>query len=66
MGHSYGHRMIAKEQERASVVEERSEGWQLEDRQKGSLKVNHELDKESEFNKQEQNDGLMYLRKSLD
>ena len=43
MGHSYGHRMIAKEQESASAVEERSEGWKLEDRQKGYLKVNREI-----------------------
>ncbi len=36
MGRSCEHRMIAKEQERASVVEEQSESWH---RQKGYLKV---------------------------
>ena len=36
MGRSCEHLIIAKEQKRASVVEEQSEGWH---RQKGYLKV---------------------------
>jgi len=47
MGRSCEHRMIAKGQERASVVEEQSEGRQLEARQMGYLKVS----RESEINR---------------
>ena len=61
MGHSYGHQMTAKEQERASAVEEKSEGWKLEDRRKGYLKVRRRL-----IERRNKESAIADLRKSLD